>query len=77
MSGEFSTKARKGSTKKTVGKVTVHGLGSRGSRNYLGSLELDLSLSRGYLVISPLDDLCIDIWMYVMIIHLRTQMTKR
>ena len=29
------------------------------------------------LVSSPLDDLCIDIWMSVMIIYLRTQMTKR
>ena len=25
----------------------------------------------------PLDDLCIDIWMSMMIIYLRTQMTKR
>ena len=28
-------------------------------------------------VSSPLDDLCIDIWISVMIIYLRTQMTKR
>ena len=29
------------------------------------------------LVSSPLDDLCIDIWIFVIIIYLRTQMTKR
>ena len=32
---------------------------------------------RGWrLVSSPLDDLCIDVWISVMIIYLRTQMTK-
>ena len=30
-----------------------------------------------HLVSSPLDDLCIDVWISVMIIYLRTQMTKR
>ena len=40
-------------------------------------LEETISYVWKWLVSSPLDDLCIDIWISVMIIYLRTQMTKR
>ena len=42
-----------------------------------GNCEFHGAASSLMLVSSPLDYLCIDIWMSVMIFYLRTQMTKR
>ena len=39
--------------------------------------ELEITEEGGEVVSSPLDDLCIDIWISVMIICLTTQITER
>ena len=59
-----------------------HGKGGKEGGDKSGDIvaptdQAEQARATGPEVSSPLDDLCIDIWISVMIIYLRTQMTKR